>query len=162
MISGFCTHVFQHTFAFLGDLLAMSFICVQWLHALVSQAACITFLDWSTDVSIFSCYPWQIIVDPCLLLLSFAIRFCPLCLPLVFHSFYVYLVFRANDDNGSRSGGVSNDTLVFGFQWRLINFGSAWLVSGWARFGFSLTKPGRFVCIGRSWDPAMHCACYEF
>lgn len=153
----------QHTLAFLGTFLPCPlFVFNGFMHRFHRRLAS---HSWTGPrMSLFSRVTLgrSSLIPPCLLPLSFAIRFLLSLSPTCFHSFYVYLAFRANDDNGSRSGGVSHDTLVFGFQRRLINFGSAWLVSGWARFGFSLTKPGRFVCIGRSRDPAMHCAGYEF
>jgi hypothetical protein len=120
--------VFQHTFAFFGTCVLCYLPCHAFFfafhgfHASVSQAACITFLDWVYGCSLFSCVTLR---SSCSISFS----------PVLCHSHFVFYVFHlllfrfyACDlffswqmmTTITRSGGVSLDTWVSGFQWRFM------------------------------------------
>jgi hypothetical protein len=169
---------FQHTPAFIEGLgvfyLQCLFLCLLRLHASVSQAVCITFMDWVHECLCFLVLPsaahtliflhvhfHQFFGNDVSFPMSPAFfppslqRLRPL-LAIWWQWYSVGLYFPWCIGFGFRVSGF-----VFPVEVHQLRFRS-WLPSLWARFGFSLTKPGRFVCIGRSRDPAMHCAYSEF
>lgn len=144
------------------------FFVVYGFNASVSRAVCITFMDWVHDCLCFLVLPSAartlifFLVHLPSILWQMMSRF--LCPPPFFS-------FAAT----STTSSCHMMTMVLGravfpmiHRFRISGFGfpvevhqlrfRSWLPSVWARFGFSLTKLGRFVCIGRSRDPAMPCA----